>query len=468
MITHSAIHSDYERVGRFECSDELLNRIYETVLWTYRCLSLGGYVVDCPHRERLGYGAEGQVAVDTALYGFDQGALFTKWLADWRDVQDPQSGEVPHTAPTYIGGGGPAWGGIVVTLPWQCYVQYGDRRILEDNYPMMKAYLRWLASKSQDNILRPFGGKWDFLADWVAPGRNVAPDITWTPEPQRIFFNTCYWSYVTQLTANVADVLGQHDEATALRQQAREINRAAHTAYFDTGKACYVNGEQPYQALALLTGTVPDDLREKVMASLRHEILVTQKGHIDSGVLGTYLLLEFLTQANCSDLVYPMVNRRSYPSWGYMLDQGATTIWERWNGDESQNHTSFLSVGAWFVEGLAGLRPDPAAPGFKHFFVRPEIVGDLTFTRASYHSIRGMVASQWRIEDGRFNLVVDVPSGSTATVYIPAPDRSAIRESGQPAEQAEGVHFMRMKDRAVVYKIDSGQYEFQTPWPAGK
>ena len=187
-----AIHSDYERVGRFECSNELLNRIYETVLWTYRCLSLGGYVVDCPHRERLGYGAEGQVAVDTALYGFDQGALFTKWLADWRDVQDPQSGEVPHTAPTYIGGGGPAWGGIVVTLPWQCYLQYGDRRILEDNYPMMQGYLRWLASKSRDNILRPFGGEWDFLADWVAPGRNVAPKWTWTPEPLRIFFNTCY------------------------------------------------------------------------------------------------------------------------------------------------------------------------------------------------------------------------------------------------------------------------------------
>lgn len=460
-----AIHSDYERVGRFECSNELFNRIYETILWTYRCLSLGGYVVDCPHRERLGYGAEGQVAVDTALYGFDSGALFAKWLGDWRDVQDPQSGEVPHTAPTYIGGGGPAWGGIVVTLPWRCYLQYGDKRILEDNYPMMRAYLRWLASKSRDGILQPFGGEWDFLADWVAPGRNVAPKWTWTPEPLRIFFNTCYRSYVTQLTANVADVLGKHDEAAAYREQAQQINRAVHAAYFDATKDTYVTGEQPYPALALLTGTVPGELRDKVLASLEREILVTQKGHIDSGVLGTYFLLKWLTEANRSDLVYPLVNHRTYPSWGYMLDQGATTIWERWNGEESQNHTSFLSVGSWFIEGLAGIRPDPAAPGFKHFFIRPAVVGDLTFVRASYRSIRGPVASRWRIENGRFHWEVEVPAGSTATVYVPTRDRSAVRESGRPTEQADGVRFLRLENGAAVYQIDSGQYAFQTPWP---
>ncbi|MDY0169345.1 MAG: family 78 glycoside hydrolase catalytic domain [Thermoguttaceae bacterium] len=458
------VHSDYERVGHFECSNELFNRIYATVLWTYRCLSLGGYVVDCPHRERLGYGAEGQVAVDTALYGFEQSALFTKWLADWRDVQDPQTGEVPHTAPTYIGGGGPAWGGIVVTLPWQCYLQYGDRRILQDNYPMMQAYLRWLKSKSRDHIMQPFGGDWDFLADWVAPGRNLAPKWTWTPEPLRIFFNTCYWSYVTQLTANVADVLGKHDDAAAYRAEARKINRAVHAAYFDAAKTTYVTGEQPYPALALLTGTVPDELREKVMASLEHEILVTQKGHVDSGVLGTYFLLKSLTETNRNDLVYPMVNQPTYPGWGHMLDQGATTFWERWDGDQSQNHTSFLSVGAWFIEGLAGFRTDPAAPGFRHFFVRPAVVGDLTFAGASYRSIRGVVAGRWRVEDGHFHLDVEVPAGSTATVYVPARDRSAVRESGVPAEQAEGVTFLRMEDEAAVFRVESGKYAFQTAW----
>ena len=199
------------------------------------------------------------------------------------------------------------------------------------------------------------------------------------------------------------------------------------------------------------------------MTSLQQEILVTQKGHIDSGVLGTYFLLKFLTQANRSDLVYPMVSRTTYPSWGYMLGQGATTIWERWNGDESQNHTSFLSVGAWFVEGLAGIRPDPAAPGFKHFFVRPAVVGDLTFARASYRSLRGVVARGWQIENGRFSLAVEVPAGATATVYLPARDRSAVRESGQPAEQAEGVRLLRIEDRVAVYQVDSGHYTFQTP-----
>lgn len=185
----------------------------------------------------------------------------------------------------------------------------------------------------------------------------------------------------------------------------------------------------------------------------------------DSGVLGTYFLLKSLTEAERSDLVYPLVNQRTYPGWGYMLDQGATTIWERWNGEESQNHTSFLSVGAWFIEGLAGIRPDPAAPGFKHFFIRPAVVGDLTFVRASYRSIRGPVASQWRIENGRFHLEVEVPAGSTATVYVPTRDRSAVRESGGPTEQADGVRFLRLENGAAVYQIDSGQYAFQTPWP---
>ncbi len=450
-----AIHSDYKRVGRFECSEKLFNRIYETVLWTYRCLSLGGYVVDCPHRERLGYGAEGQVAIDTALYGFDHGALFTKWMADWRDVQDPKTGQVPHTAPTYIGGGGPAWGGIVVTLPWQCYLQYGDKRILETNYPMMQAYLRWLQSKSEKHILRPFGGKWDFLADWVAPGRNVAPDWTWTPEPLRIFFNSCYMAYVTRLTANIAAVLGKDDDAAAYRQQADAINRAVHGAYFDASKAGYVNGEQPYLAFALLTNTVPPASREKVIDNLQHAILVTRKGHVNAGVLGTYFLLKCLTQANRSDLIYPMVGQTTYPSWGHMLDKGATTIWERWNGDASRNHTSFLSVGAWFIEGLAGIRTDPAAPGFKHFFVRPAVLGNLKFARAEYQSIRGLIASRWQIDGGHFSLTVDVPTK----------DRAAVRESDKPAERSQGVRFLRMDGRAAVYRIESGHYEFRSPCP---
>lgn len=460
------VHTDYPAAADFQCSNELLNRICQAVVWTYRSLSLGGYVVDCPHRERLGYGAEGQVAVETGLFHFDQAAMFTKWLGDWRDVQDPRTGHVPHTAPTYIGGGGPAWGGIVVTLPWFMYLQYGDTRILAQSHPTIVRYLEWLDALSHDGLLRPYGGDWDFLADWVAPGRNVAPKWTDTPEDWRIFFNNAYLSYVTQLAGRIADVLGRPAEAAAHRARADRINRALHAASFDPARSTYVNGEQPYLALALLAGMVPEADRAKVEGNLEREILVAQRGHVQAGVLGTWLLLKHLTVAERPDLVLTMALKRDHPSWGYMLDQGATTLWERWDGSESQNHTSFLSIGSWFLEGLAGIRPDPAAPGFKHFFIRPAPVGDLQFARATYRSIRGPITSDWRIAGERLQLTVEIPPNTTATVHLPTTDPGAITESGRALAAVGGVRVISADACTAILRLASGRYTLAAPWNA--
>jgi len=463
------IHTDYEPTGEFECSNDLLNRIYQTVLWTYRCLSLGGYVVDCPHRERLGFGAEGQVAMESALYNFDQGALFTKWMTDWRDVQDPKTGEVPGTAPTYIGGGGPAWGGIVVTLPWQCYLQYGDKRILETCYPTMQMYLRWLDTKTEGHVLQPWGGEWDFIGDWVAPGRNLQHTKHWRmPVRWPQFFNNCYYLYIVQLTGKTATVLGKDDDASMYWQKAQAIKKAVHEAFFDSQKSTYVPGEQPYLAFALLVGMVPQSLRDKVMAELEHDITVMRKGHVHSGVLGTYFLLNYLTRVERNDLIFTMVNQKTYPSWGYMLENGATTIWERWDGKKSLNHTSFLSVGAWFTEGVAGIRADENAPGFKHFFIRPSLVGDLTFARAKYRSICGTILSDWRIESESLTLEVHIPANTTATVYIPARHADDVSESGKPAAKTDGVRFLRMENGKTVFAVGSGQYRFVSRIPVNQ
>ena len=456
------IHTDFAPAGEFACSDEQFNRIYQTTLWTYRCLSLGGYVVDCPHRERLGYGAEGQVAVESALFNFRQGAFFTKWLCDWRDVQDPETGEVPHTAPTYIGGGGPAWGGIVVTLPWQLYRHYGDTQVLETCYPMMQRYLQWLDTKLQDNLLQPWGGEWDFLADWVAPGRNRARPIAWTPEPLRQCFNNCYLVHITRLAGKIAAVLGKEKDAVQYRKKADAICAATHAAFFNPQDNTYANGEQPYLALPLLVGMVPQPLREKVMANLERDILNERQGHVNAGVLGTWLLLKFLVKENRNDLIFPMAQQTDYPSWGHMLDLGATTFWERWNGEESLIHTSFLSIGSWFTEGLAGIQPDEETPGFKHFFIRPSVVGNLTWARARYDSIHGTILSHWRIEGDRFQLQVQIPVNTTATIQLPARERTAVLESGQPADKAPGVRFVRREGQTAVYRIGSGSYLFES------
>jgi len=459
------IHSDYARAGLFACSNKLLNRIYEAVLWTYRCLSLGGYVVDCPHRERYGYGAEGQVAIESALYNFHQGALFTKWLRDWRDVQDPRTGEVPHTAPTYVGGGGPAWGGIIVTLPWQMYRHYGDRRILETGYPAMQGYLRWLDTKTRDHILQPWGGEWDFLGDWVAPGRNREPPIAWSPEPLRKLFNNCYLIHLLELTAKTADVLGRRADAAGYREKAQRMRRAVHAAFFDEKTNLYVNGEQPYLAFPLLVGMVPEPLQSKVMANLERAITIRRRGHVNSGVLGTWFLLKCLVERDRNDLVFRIVSHETYPGWGFMLRQGATTLWERWDGAESRIHTSFLSVGSWFTEGVAGIRPDEQRPGFKHFFVRPALVGNLRWARAQYESIHGTIVSDWRLDGSRFRLVVEAPPGTTASVRVPTVPGKPVLESGRPAKGAEGVCPMGVEPGAAVFRIESGRYVFESHAP---
>ena len=215
------VRTDYARAADFECSNELLNRIYDTTLWTFEDLSLGGYVVDCPHRERMGYGGDAHATTECGLNNYSLGAFYTKWSQDWRDVQGGsaawgtaekaavkdtvEAGNLPYTAPTYWGGGGPGWSGYCVTLPWEMYERYGDTRILEENFPTIQRWLAFLETKAKDNILRRWGGEWDFLGDWLWPGaKGVNGDTRET-----LFYNNCYWIFNLQTAAKIADVIGK-------------------------------------------------------------------------------------------------------------------------------------------------------------------------------------------------------------------------------------------------------------------
>lgn len=468
------IHTAYEPAGAFECSNDLLNQIYRMVTWTYRCLTLGGYVVDCPTRERLGYGGDAGTSLETGMFGFGTGALYTRWANDWRDAQHPETGDLPFTAPAYQdrGGGGPMWSGFVVTMPWHMYLQYGDRRMLADCYPMIRKWLGYLDAESDGKILETHRSylmrlpQWTFLGDWLAPRPLGEPRRGRTPaDPQAVqLINNCHYLYQLQLAAHIARILGKPQDAAGFEARVVTLRRSLHERFFDRRKQSYATGEQPYLAFPLLLQVPPRELEGAVMRNLDETIRVRDRGHINAGMHGTYFLLKYLLEADRNDLIYEMVNQREYPGWGYMLAQGATTAWESWSGENSHIHDTLISVGSWFVQGLGGIRADESAPGFRHFFIRPAPTGDLTWARSRYQSLHGLIVSDWRITNGVLRLYVTVPVGTSATVSVPTTQPAAVTEGGRPAARSPGVQPLPAERGRAVYRVTSGRYAFAAPF----
>ncbi len=473
------VRTDFKRAAEFECSNKLLNDIYATTLWTFENLSLGGYVVDCAHRERMGYGGDGHATTETGLDNYALGAFYTKWSQDWRDVQGKTSvwgtdqeltenadeGNLPYTAPTYWGGGGPAWSGFCITLPWEVYEQYGDVRILRDNFTTMQRWLAFLETKSKDDMLVRWGGKWDFLGDWLWPGAEGVNGDT----RQTLFFNNCYWIYNLKTAAKIARVLDQSDLAEKYSARAQQVRRAVHKEFFDPEENGYVDNSQAYLAIALLTELPPEDIGAKVWKRFEDEILVHRKGHFWGGITGGYFITKTLLQHDRCDLMFEMVSKDTYPGWGDMLNKGATTIWEAWDGHNSLLHSSYLYVGAWFVEGLAGIRTGPSA-GFKEFVVKPGIVNSesLKWAKAKYESIYGTIRSEWKIERRQIRLNVTVPPNTSAIIYVPTGDKQSIRENGKPLSRTRGVELIGDEAGYVLVRAGPGSYRFQAKSPLTK
>jgi alpha-L-rhamnosidase len=465
--------------GAFECSDPLINRIHQANRWTLRCLNLGGYIVDCPHRERMGYG-DGQVSLEGMMMNFDASRFYEKWGRDWRLAQNPGDGTMPNIAPPLCaGGGGPPWAGVIAALPWDHYLHYGDPRILEENIAAARRYVEYLDSRATAEVMRAWGDGLDFLGDWVPPRRGMDTQNWPTREMAELFCN-CYRVYLWQQVENMAAALRRADEAEHARKRMAAIGAAVHAAYYDATNKCYVIDEQIYYAMPLLTGVTPASERAAVMANLVKCLVEKNKGHLDTGMLGTKFLLRFLGEAGRDDLVLRIYQQKDYPGWGYMVEQGATTLWEQWNGYWSQIHSCFASADTWLYQGLAGIRPDPAGAGFKHVIIRPAVVGDppssgnsgaagLAWVKAHHDSPYGRIVSNWKLETGNskletgyWKLEITVPLNTTATVYVPAKDETGVTESGKPAAKAVGVKFLRMENNAAVYEVGSGTYCFQS------
>ena len=416
-ITASLVHTDYSGKATFTCSDEDMNAIYQMTHNTLEALSLGGYIVDCPQIERLGYGGDGNASAVTAQTFFNLAPLYMNWMQAWSDCQR-EDGGMPHTAPNpYTAGGGPYWCGFIIPASWQTYVNYGDRRLMERYYPVMQKWLGYAESYQVDGLLKQWPNTeyrgW-YLGDWVPP-MGINPQ-----DPASIdIVNNCFLSDCYHMMVKIAKVLGKEADIPGYQQKHEALNALIHETFFDKEKSSYASGSQIDLIYPMLVGATPDSSIKSVEETLFQESAGRFNGHIATGLVGISILTQWATQNQETDFVYGMLKKRTYPGYLYMIDNGATLTWEEWDGERSQLHNCYNAIGSWFIQALAGITPDEDTPGYRHFYVRPQLVDGITWVEASKDTPYGMLSVKWESEDDAFTLSVEVPVGANATISLP-------------------------------------------------
>jgi len=457
-ITGVVVHSNTPRVGYFECSHPMVNQLYHNIVWGQRSNFIE-VPTDCPQRdERLGWTGDAQIFIRTATYNMDVAAFFTKWLVDLEDAQTPE-GAFPDVAPHKVamGSGVPAWGDAGVICPWTIWQVYGDLHVLRKHYDSMTKWIAYL-KKNSKNLLRPAYG----YGDWVAIGSNTPKDV----------IATAFFAYSTHLVAQIADAIGKKDDARRYRELFEQIREAFNKAYVN--EDARIKGDtQTCYCLGLHFNLLPADKRQQAATHLVQDIK-NRNWHLSTGFVGLSYLLPTLTETGHLDVAYRLLLQDTFPSWGYSIKNGATTIWERWDGwteekgfqdpgMNSFNHYAFGSVGMWLFGTVAGI--DTEEPGYKRIRIAPKPGGGLTYAKASYDSMYGQVASSWKIDGKRFTLKVTIPVNTTATVIVPAARPQAVTESGKPAAQSQGVRLVRTEPGQGVFEVCSGTYEFVSELP---
>jgi alpha-L-rhamnosidase len=347
---------------------------------------------------------------------------------------------------------------MIIYLPFKHYQYYGDKQMLAQAYGPMKAYLEWLGTKAdkKDGIMR-----WSGASDWIEVGIEG-----WGPPKRTPTFvvSTCAWYLYATMLTQTARIVGTPAEVSKYEQLAKQIKEKFNAKCFDPSTGLYGGAadSQTSLILPLSLGIVPDDKRDLVTKKLVENI-AKWKGHLNTGFVGTPYLMEGLAELGLADLSYQMVTQQDYPGWKTLINDGVMK--ETWRGGLAQMPSLGGSIGQWFYKVAAGIRPDPAGPGFKRFFIRPAIMGDLTWVKCSYDSIHGRIVSNWKREDSKLTMEITVPSNTTATVHVPAKDAAGVTESGKPASAAQGVKFLKQENGAAVYGVYPGSYSFQSTLP---
>jgi alpha-L-rhamnosidase len=453
-VTGIVIASDTSRTGEFACSDARINQLQSNIQWGQR----GNYIsipTDCPQRdERLGWMGDAEVFIRTATYNADVAAFFSKWLVDVDDGQSA-AGVFGDVSPNTGGGGAPAWGDAGVICPWTIYEVYGDKRILERHLPAMIKWVEYLRLHSSGLIRQRDRGS-DY-GDWLSIGANTSKEL----------IGTAFFAYSTRLVSRSCQAVGRPQEAAKYEQLFQDIKAAFNKRYVGADGRIQGNTQTAY-AMALKFELLPDDLRPKAAQYLEEDIQAKGE-HLSTGFVGVSYLLPVLTQNGKADTACRLLLQDTFPSWLFSVKQGATTIWERWDGwtpekgfqdpgMNSFNHYSLGSCGEYLFGGIGGIRA--ASPGYKTILIDPVICDGLSWANTRYDSIKGPIATSWKLNGNSLQLKVTVPANTTATVCIPARDMADITESGKPIAKVREVKYVRQENGRLIFQVGSGAYDF--------
>jgi alpha-L-rhamnosidase len=454
------VHSSVKQAGSFACSKPVLNSLQRVITWGQKT-NLHSIPTDCNQRdERMGWMGDAQGTAEEAIMNFDMAAFYTNFIRDMRDAQN-DIGVIPDTVPKVWGGefGDPAWGSAYPLLCWYMFQYYGDTRILEEQYEGLKKYVEFMRSKTENGLL-----KYSYYGDWVAVEKTPGSIVS-----------SFYYYYDVKILGDTAKILGIEKDAQAYAKLAEGIKAAFHTEYFDPKTKNYANGTQTANTLALFLELAPKNERGAAWGNLFDNLVYKNNSHLTTGIIGTKYIMELLTRFDNSDLAYDVATQTTYPSWGYMIENGATTLWELWqlrqgSSMNSHNHPMFGSVGAWLYKALAGINLDPTAVAFKKVRIEPQMVRDLFYASGSIDTLRGRVLSSWKRSEKSVCIDVTVPVGSEAEVILPKFNLKSVvvKDSGKTLWAQKklepgipGILNVTESAQAVILKIGSGRYSFE-------